>query len=73
MSADQSSELLENYVTRSELAVALRVTPRTLDKWSWLRKGPPKVRIGSRVYYHRDDVRAYLDEQRRLAKAGGEE
>lgn len=71
--SQHSTALLDGYVSRDELALELRVTVRTLDKWAWLRKGPPKVRIGARVYYHRDDVREFLAEQRRVAKGGGAE
>lgn len=71
--SQQSTALLQDYVSRDELAQELRVTVRTLDKWAWLRKGPPKVRVGARVYYHRDDVRDFLAEQRRVAKDGGGE
>ncbi|MDQ8051061.1 helix-turn-helix domain-containing protein [Luteibacter sp.] len=63
------STLLDDYVTREQLAEELKVTTRTLDKWAWLRRGPAKIKVGSRCYYHRKDVLSWLDAQRQaLAK-----
>ena len=62
-----AAPLLTDYMTRDELAQELRVTTRTLDKWAVLRKGPPKVQIGARCYYHRQDVLTWLDAQRKEA------
>ena len=59
--------VLDEYVTREDLAQELKITTRTLDKWSWLGDGPKKIKIGARCYYHRDDVRAWLDAQRKAA------
>ena len=55
------SAFLSQYVTREQLASELGVTTRTLDKWAWLRKGPPKVKIGSRCYYSRKGVEKWLE------------
>jgi predicted DNA-binding transcriptional regulator AlpA len=61
---NNSEEVLSAYLTRDQLAQELRVTTRTLDKWACARRGPRKVRIGGRCYYHREDVSAWLDRQR---------
>jgi hypothetical protein len=63
-----ATEVLADYVTREQLARELRVTTKTLDRWSWLSHGPVKIKVGSRVYYHRADVRAWLDSQRLRAQ-----
>lgn len=63
------TSLLDDYVTREQLAEELHVTTRTLDKWAWLRKGPSKIKIGSRCYYHRADVLAWLNAERDAQKA----
>ena len=52
--------LLANYLTREETAQELRLAVRTLERWKVLRIGPPQVRIGQRVYYHRAKVAAWL-------------
>lgn len=62
------STILSDYVTREELAEELRVTTRTLDKWAWLRRGPAKIKMGGRCYYHRADVLAWLEAQRNAQK-----
>jgi hypothetical protein len=56
--------ILSDYITREQLAVELEVTTRTLDKWAWLRKGPAKIKIGGRCYYHRADVIAWIEAMR---------
>lgn len=61
--------LLSDYITREQLAKELNVTTRTIDKWSWLSRGPAKIKIGARCYYHRQDVLAWLDSQRNAQQA----
>ncbi|WP_201312900.1 helix-turn-helix domain-containing protein [Dyella sp. EPa41] len=63
-----SVPVLADYVSREELAKELKVTTRTLDKWAWLRNGPVKIKIGSRCYYHRADVNAWIEAQRHRAQ-----
>lgn len=63
----ETSTLLSDYIDRQQLADELKVTTRTLDKWAWLRKGPRKIKLGARCYYHRQDVRDWLDAQREEA------
>jgi hypothetical protein len=55
--------ILLDYITREQLAVELKVTTRTLDKWAYLRKGPRKIKIGARCYYNRNAVLAWLESQ----------
>lgn len=61
----ETSPLLSDYIDRQSLADELNITTRTLDKWAWLRKGPRKVKVGARCYYHRQDVLDWLDAQRK--------
>ena len=53
-------ELLRDFMTRPELAEALGVAVRTVERWHVLREGPPRVRMGQRVLYRRDAVRQWL-------------
>lgn len=62
--------LLSDYIDRAQLAKELHVTTRTLDKWAWLRKGPRKIKIGGRCYYHRQDVRDWLESVRQTDTGG---
>lgn len=56
--------ILDDYVTREQLAEELKITTRTLDKWAWQKFGPKKIKIGARCYYHRHDVLGWMDSQR---------
>lgn len=56
-----TTPLMADYLSRDQLAKELRISVRTLNKWAVLRCGPPKVRIGSRCFYRRDAVRAWIE------------
>jgi len=43
-----------------EVARVLHCHPLTLLRWHNMGIGPPRIKIGRRVYYHRRDVDAYL-------------
>ncbi len=55
MSAQQPPTFLHTV----ELADRWKVSPRTLERWRWLQKGPAYVRIGGRVVYRLDVIEAY--------------
>jgi hypothetical protein len=38
------------------LAKRWRISPRTLERWRWLRLGPQYLKIGGRVVYALEDV-----------------
>ena len=59
-------------LTTSEAADLLRRRPPTLERWRRQRIGPPFYRINGRVAYDRDDIEAWLVEQKRAAKAARE-
>ncbi|QOY63569.1 helix-turn-helix domain-containing protein [Lysobacter sp. H21R4] len=61
--------VMEDYLTRQELADQMGLTFRTLELWAHRRKGPPVIIIGRRAHYHRDDIAAWLEEQRKPSKA----
>ena len=54
------------FLTQSELAKRYRVSPRTLERWRWLKTGPNYIKLGGKVVYSLDDVEAY--ERRRRAE-----
>jgi hypothetical protein len=35
------------------------LSPRTLERWRWLKAGPPYLKIGGRVVYRLEDVEDY--------------
>lgn len=47
------------HFTQTDLARRWRISPRTLERWRWERKGPPWLRVGGRVLYRIEDVLAY--------------
>jgi hypothetical protein len=55
-----ADELQAEYVDKAMLCVALRISTRTLDRLEVARIGPPKTKIGKRVLYRKDSVRAWL-------------
>ena len=55
------------HLTQRDLARRWNVSPRTLERWRWLRQGPPYLKIGGRVVYRLDDIIAYEAEQMRLS------
>ena len=72
--SDQASPaLLSGWITRRDLAQALRVTVDTLGRWEARRVGPPCVRAGRMVLYRRRAVQDWLaaQEMPRAKAAGG--
>jgi excisionase family DNA binding protein len=58
--ADHQPELL----TITEAADVLRTPVATLRYWRHLGTGPRSLRLGRRVLYRRDDLRAWIEAQR---------
>lgn len=56
-------------LNQAELAVRWRISPRTLERWRWLRRGPAYLKLGGSVAYAMEDVLAYEAAQRRGAHA----
>ena len=68
-----SAALLSGWISRKDLADALRVTVDTLGRWEARRFGPPCVRAGRMVLYRRRVVQDWLGAQEmpRAKVAGG--
>lgn len=54
------ANILEDYITRDELAAELRITARTLIRYENEPDGLPNMVLGGRKYYRRDAVRDWL-------------
>ena len=52
--------LLDTYLTKSQAAAELGVTDRTLNRWHTERIGPPRTKIGARIYYRREAVAEWV-------------
>jgi hypothetical protein len=48
-----------------ELASRWNISPRTLERWRWLKLGPPYLKLGGRVAYRLEDIEAYEVERLR--------
>ena len=46
-------------ITQEQLAERWHLSPRTLEQWRWLGKGPRFLKIGARVLYREEDVEAW--------------
>jgi len=51
-------------ITQEQLAVRWHLSPRTLEQWRWLGKGPRFLKIGARVLYDEADIEDYEAERR---------
>lgn len=73
--ADRSTPggVLHGWISRLDLALELGLTVDTLRRWEARRFGPPCVRAGRKVYYRRDAVQDWLQQQERPSpkRAGG--
>ncbi|UUV05880.1 helix-turn-helix domain-containing protein [Ruegeria sp. YS9] len=50
-------------ITQEQLARRWHLSPRTLEQWRWLGKGPRFLKIGSRVLYDETEIEAYENAQ----------
>ena len=57
---DSRHELLDDYLTKIQLAEELHRHPRTIDRWTRLRAGPPETVIGRQRLYKRTSVEKWL-------------
>jgi hypothetical protein len=58
-----SHPILEEFLTKEELADELGLNPRTLDRWGALGMGPPRTHIGRKILYRRASVQRWLTAQ----------
>jgi len=54
--------MLVKHLNQVELAKRWTISPRTLERWRFLKTGPCYLKIGGRVVYRVEDVEAYEDE-----------
>lgn len=64
-SATGDSQLLVGFLTPSDLAQQLGISPRTLARWHAQRIGPARCRVGRLILYRVEAVRAWMIEQER--------
>jgi hypothetical protein len=47
------------HLNQIELSRRWCISPRTLERWRWLKAGPRYLKIGGRVVYRLEDVEAF--------------
>ncbi len=47
------------HLNQIDLSRRWTISPRTLERWRWLKQGPGYIKIGGRVVYTLDDVEAF--------------
>lgn len=52
-------KLTTKHLNQVELSRRWSLSPRTLERWRWLKQGPEYLKIGGRVVYRVDDVEAF--------------
>ncbi len=60
--------ILDDYISRKQLAADLKLAEATLIRWEKDGKGPPVTRIGRDVVYSIPSFKKWLKEQERAAK-----
>ena len=49
----------QELLTQAALARRWKVSPRTLERWRWLGRGPQFMKVGGQVRYRLPDIEAY--------------
>lgn len=47
------------HLNQVQLARRWSISPRTLERWRWLKQGPGYLKIGGRVVYRIDEIEAF--------------
>jgi len=61
--AQEPLDLLADWISREELARALRLKSDTLARWEARREGPPCTRIGRKTFYRRAAILEWIRAQ----------
>jgi hypothetical protein len=62
--ATATSEKPVRHFHQVDLSRRWNLSPRTLERWRWLKQGPAFLKIGGRVVYRLEDIEAYERAQR---------
>ena len=53
------------HLNQESLARRWGMSPRTLERWRWLKQGPRYIKLGGHVAYRLEDIEAYESTQAR--------
>jgi hypothetical protein len=59
-------------LTQSDLAQRWKISPRTLERWRYLKRGPRFIKVGGRVRYRLSDVEAFEQANEHLLENPGD-
>lgn len=51
--------MIVQHLNQIELSRRWSLSPRTLERWRWLKQGPDYLKVGGRVVYRLEDVEAF--------------
>jgi hypothetical protein len=51
--------MITKHLNQIELSRRWAISPRTLERWRWLKIGPKYLKIGGRILYRLEDVESY--------------
>ncbi len=60
LSIDVESNFRTEFIPRKELIGLLKISERTLQRLDARRKGPPRIRVGTKTMYYIPAVREWL-------------
>jgi len=52
-----------SHLNQVELSRRWKLSPRTLERWRWLKEGPRYLKVGGRVIYRLEDIIAFEEQQ----------
>jgi hypothetical protein len=65
--------MIVKHLNQIELSRRWSLSPRTLERWRWLKQGPDYLKVGGRVIYRLEDIELFesgglrrIDGSRRL-------
>lgn len=58
------------FLTVDEAALFLRLKKHTLDNMRWQGTGPKFRKHGGRIFYHRDELKQWSEQNRRQSSSG---
>lgn len=61
--------MAEQFLDQKQLARRWVMSPRTLERWRWLRQGPVYVKLGGKVVYRLADIESFEREHLRHPQA----
>ena len=53
------SDIDLRHLNQVQLSRRWSISPRTLERWRWLKSGPKYLKVGGRVVYRLEDIETY--------------